>query len=505
MSKYEMIPATKKRLKVSLEKIPYMKRKRVKRKSYEEIEFEKAKKAKTAIMTDKTLLSYNMRIQRSERLFNNKNFKTIREAGVNIRKQEVKYYFYFACVLVAYAAIVGLLAYFLNLPILYLTIAPIFFICKTIIRPKVRFKDLFLKIYLPVCYFCANVKNEDDTLSFDIADKQKNWDRKTTNHKIITNQFKVKMKKYTANIQKMIIRNWLTTYKMVNGKIEVGRKLATIFSGYSFEINYSHLTERYSKDDIVMAIINPNTFNGTDGLYEEDSSALALKRLTLPLLKEDWCVYIREGFDIDKKKLKEIEKKIVMISNEVGPFNAYITSEATRMMINIHSDKSGFKEEFLQVQLKNPEALTFNGFYSIIKTLCVTGYMNKLIRILFNIKEEKIYAEDESLKRISKPKLKNVTENAVGNKKNNGSLSKVPEIISYDKEKKKRILFHKKGEASIDTAIGLILSVVLATLLLTGFIGIINKNMGENTIAKTNSVYTEADRPSTVTESLLIE
>ena len=36
MSKYEMIPATKRRLKVSLEEIPYMKRKRVKRKSYEE-------------------------------------------------------------------------------------------------------------------------------------------------------------------------------------------------------------------------------------------------------------------------------------------------------------------------------------------------------------------------------------------------------------------------------------------------------------------------------------
>ena len=36
-----------------------------KRKSYEEVEFEKAKKAKTEIMTDKTLLSYNMRIKRS--------------------------------------------------------------------------------------------------------------------------------------------------------------------------------------------------------------------------------------------------------------------------------------------------------------------------------------------------------------------------------------------------------------------------------------------------------
>lgn len=504
MREYKMIPATKKRLKVSLESVHYMKKKRVRKKRYEEIEFEKAKEAKTAIMTDKTMLAYNMRIKRSEKLFNNENLKIIREAGANIRKREVLYYFYFACVLVAYAVFAGLLAYFLNLPILYLTIIPIFFICKVIIKPKVRFKDLFLKIYLPVCYFCANVRNEDDTLSFDIADKKRNWDRKTTNHKIITNQFKVKMKKYTANIQRMIIRNWLTTYKMVNGKMEVGRKLTTIFSGYSFEINYTPLTEQYSKDDIVMAIINFNTFNGTDGLYEEDSSALALKRLTIPSLKEDWCVYIREDFEIDKKALKEIEKKIVMISNEVGPFNAYITSEATRMMINIHSDKSGFREEFLQTQLKNPEALTFDGFYSIIKTLCVTGYMNKLVRILFNVKEEKIYAEDKSLDRINKPEPKILTKEKARDITKDNRLLKASEINSSDKEKKKRILFHKKGEASIDTAIGLILSVVLGALLLTGFVGIINRNVGENTIAKTNSVYAEADRPSTVTESLLV-
>lgn len=505
MREYKMIPATKKRIKVSLESVSYMKKKRIRKKSYEEIEFEKAKKAKTTIMTDKTMLAYNMRIKRSEKLFNNENLKIIREAGANIRKREIQYYFYFACVLVAYATIAGLLAYFLNLPILYLTIIPIFFICKEIIKPKVRFKDLFLKIYLPVCYFCANVKNEDDTLSFDIADKQRNWDRKTTNHKIITNQFKVKMKKYTANIQRMIIRNWLTTYKMVNGKIEVGRKLATIFSGYSFEINYTPLTEQYSKDDIVMAIINFNTFNGTDGLYEEDSSALALKRLTIPSLKEDWSVYIREDFGIDKRTFKEIEKKIVMISNEVGPFNAYITSEATRMMINIHSDKSGFREEFLQTQFKNPEALTFDGFYSIIKTLCVTGYMNKLIQILFNIKEKKIYAEDKSLERINKPKSKTLSKSNSFDTENSKHILKTSENKVSDKEKKKRILFHKKGEVSIDTAIGLILSVILGALLLTGFVSLLNKNMGENTISKTNSVYAEAERLSTVTESSLIE
>lgn len=505
MCEYQMIPATKKRLKLTVESIPYMKKKRIRRKSYEEIEFERAQAAKRAIMTDKQIVANNIRIKKAKDVFDNKNFQIIKDAGANIRKRELVYYLYFAYVFVIFALISGLAAFLLDLPILFLAIIPIFFICKEIIKPKVRFKDLFLKIYLPVCYFCANIRNEDDTLSFDIADKYRNWDRKTANHRIITNSFKVKMKKYTANIQRMIIRDWISTYKIVDGKMEIGRKLATIFSGYSFEMKFSPLSDKYPENDLVMAIINKNTFAGTDGLYEEDSSTLKLKRLNFRFLEDDWQVYIKEDFDIDNKTLKEIEKKIIMISNEVCPFNAYITQGAARMMLNIHSDRRGFKEEFLHAQLKNPEALTYEGFYSIIKTLCVTGYMNKLVRILFNVKEDKIHAEKNEPKRIKKKKPKFLTEEEILNKKNNEALVDNSKPEFSDENKKKRILFHKKGDTSIDTALGLVLSVILGALLLIGLIPLLNKNMAENTISKTESVYIETERPSTVTESMLIQ
>ena len=509
MCEYKIIPTTKKRLKISFESVPYVKKKRIKRKSYEEIEFAKAQAAKKAIIRDKGLKSNKARIRKSESVFNNKNFQVIKDAGTNIRRREILYYFYFAYVFVIFALIIGTAAYFLNMPVLVLAIIPVFFICKNIIKPKVRFKDLFLQIYLPVCYFCADIKNEDKTLSFDISDKQRNWDKKTTNHKIITNQFKVKMKKYTTNIQRMIIRNWLTTYKIVDGKIEVGKKLATIFSGYSFEMNFAPLCNKYPKNDIVMAIINRNTFNGTDGLYEEDSSTLTLRHLNIRSLEENWSVYIKEGFEINNRSLKEIEKKIIMISNEVGPFNAYITSDAARMMINVHSDKTGFKEEFLHAQFKSPETLTYNGFYSIVKILSVTGYMNKLVRILFNVKEDSIHSVESSKKKKSKNtikhKPKNISKYDINNIKQGYSKVEFSNPKYSKKENKKRILFHKKGDASIDTAIGLIISVVLGALLLTAFVSLLDKNMAQNTIEKTNSIYFEIERPSTVTESILIE
>ena len=498
---YELVQSTKKHLKISIEDVPCLKKKRIKKKSYEEIEYEKAMAAKRAIMTNKSITANNVRIKRAEEIFEDDNFQTIKEAGKNIRKREILYYAYFALVLVSYALAVGLLAYALDLPILYLTIVPIFFVCHGIIKPKVRFKDLFLKIYLPVCYFCANVKNEDDTLSFDISDKKLNWDRKTYNNKIITNTFKIKMKDYITNIEKMIVRNYITTYRTVNGKLEIGKKLATIFSGYSFEMKYDALTDEYPQNNIMLAIVNDKTFVGTDGLYLEDSSTLELKEFNIRSLKSEWKIYIKEGVEIDKKTQKEIEKKIIMISNEIGPFNAYITPGGVRMMINIHTDRSGLKEDFLHAQLKNPEALNYDGFYSVIKTLCVTGYMNKLVRIFFGVKNNQIKVKEDTQKTI-KPKAPRIlNEDDLINIENNKSLvNNSNREASAVKNKK---IFHKKGDASIDTCVGLVLSVVLSGLILLGFVSLLDKNVSPSTINNINNVYSQSERPATVTEDKL--
>lgn len=502
--RYELVPSTRKHLKISVEDVPYMKKKRIKKQSYEEIEYEKAVQAKRAIMTNKSITANNVRIKRTTEIFEDDNFQIIKEAGKNIRKREVLYYAYFALVLVSYALAVGLLAYALGLPILYLTIIPIFFVCHGIIKPKVRFKDLFLKIYLPVCYFCANVKNEDDTLSFDISDKKANWDRKTANNKIVTNTFKIKMKDYVTNIEKMIVRNYITTYRMVNGKLEIGKKLATIFSGYSFEMKYSPLTEEYPQNDILLAIVNDKTFVGTNGLYLEDASTLCLKPFNIRSLESEWQMYIKEGLEIDKKTAKEIEKKIIMISNEIGPFNAYITPGGVRMMINIHTDRSGLKEDFLHAQLKNPEALNYDGFYSVIKTLCVTGYMNKLVKIFFGVKDRQIRVKDENPELIKKKAPKVLTEDDLLNIKNNKSLVENSKREDIGISSKPKRLFHKKGDTSIDTCIGLVLTVVLSGLILLGFISLLNKNVTPSTINNINNVYSQSERSETVLENDLI-
>ena len=56
MTEYEYVPKAKKRLKLEVVEIPYMKKKRIPKKSYEEKCYDAAAAAKKHILTDKKLL-----------------------------------------------------------------------------------------------------------------------------------------------------------------------------------------------------------------------------------------------------------------------------------------------------------------------------------------------------------------------------------------------------------------------------------------------------------------
>lgn len=467
---YEFIPKTKKKIKITIEKIPYLKKKKIPRKSYEEQLYAAAEEAKERIMTDKALLGTKMVNKRTESVFNNPDFEIIKKCGEKIRHREVLYYLLFAGAFVFYSVLITLLSFAFGFPILMLSIIPVFVVCRTIIRPKVRFKKLFNEIYLPICYVCASIRNEHDTLSFEIYDSKKNWDKKTPNKKIITNCFKIKTKSYDTNVEKMIVRNWITTYKMKNGEITVGKKMATIFSGYSFEIKYPMLTNKYAPDTILGAIINKNTFLGTDGIYMEDAALLKTEKIRDKFIDDNWEFYLRNGVKIESRYFKELKKKIVMIKNEIGPFNAYITPNGIRMMISVQLNRDGLKEEFFQAQLKNPESLTYNGFFSIIKTLYVVNCMNRLTKCFFGLNEK-------NFKKIICP---NNTEN-----------------------KRNSLFAVKKGEIAINTAIKVAISVILGSLLIVGFTSLLDNTVSPGIINNTDKVYSEENYSSVITETLL--
>lgn len=497
MTEYEYVPKAKKRLKLEVVEIPYMKKKRIPKKSYEEKCYDAAAAAKKHILTDKKLFTAKMCAKRTNMVFNHPDFGVIKNAGQEIRKREVLYYFLFSACLVGYAFVAGLFSYFTKVPILFLTVIPSFFIFKALIKPKLRFKNLFTDVYLPLCYNCANIKNEKDVLNFEIDDKKQNWDNKSVNSKIITNSFRIHTKKELVNVEKMIVRNYITTYKMKNGMMTVGKKLATIFSGYSFETNMPKVTEQFADDDILFAIINKNTFFGTDGLYFEDGSLLTMEKMQFHSLNDKWKIYRRTDFEISPRVLRNIEKKIMMIDNEIGAFNAYITPTGVRMMISVQLNRDGLKEEFFQAQLKNPESLTYNGFFSIVKTLYIVSCMDKLVQILFGIKKAKRISEIQG-------------QSMIARKGPDYLISNIPKTRDFsaigegkDKKAHKKPLFTKKGEIGIETAVGLVITVVLSSLLLFGFVKLLNDNVSDGTIQNTNSVF-ENSRNTTVTESTLL-
>lgn len=482
---YYEVQKYRKRIKVSIEKIPYLKKKKKHKKTREELLYDRAKEIKKEILTDKTVLSCKMVTTRTDRVFNGKYFKELVDIAHKIRKAEILNYFLFAVFTTIAAAVCAAGAFWIGSPLFYLGVlilVPLFFI---MFKPRIKFRDFFQRIYLPICYYCANILDESEGLRFDITDKKRNWDKKSVNKRIITNQFSIITRNYKTVVEKMIVRNYLTTYRMKRGRIEVGKKLATIFSGYSFDMDYS---EEVSSDGnaIQLAIINENTFLGTDGLYAEDASNLNLEKILFPQLGEEWKIYVRSGLNLDKKKIREIQKKVIMINNEIGRFNAYITAEGVRMMLNVQCNRNGLQEEFFQAQLKNPESLSYNGFFSIVKTLYILACMNKLTKILFGRKEpvRRDSGEIKYEKRIRKSGTG--YEKSVGlDQRENGT----------------RYLKNKDAQTALDTALKLIISIVLAALLLAGLVPLLNHYFAEGVNDRTDKIYSENIVSDTVDES----
>lgn len=496
---YTYIPKTKKKLKFSIETVSYMKKKRLPKKTHEEKLYERAKEIKTGFLTDKKLAAFKMCSLRTSYIFDSEEFKELISIGAAIRKKEVLDYLCFALCTAISAGIATLISFLIGIPIFYLCVIPLVALFFIIFKPKIKFRQLFNNVYLPICYVCANIIDQSEGMEFLIEDKKQNWDRKNVNKTIVTNRFKIVTKHFKTLIEKMIARNYITTYRMRRGQIEVGKKLATIFSGYSFNLNYNELKGDATVDDTLqIAIINENTFVGTDGLFSDDASTLKSIPLKTSLLGDDWKIYVRDGVELSDKKIREIQKKTLMIKNEIGIFNAYLTPNTIRMMLNVQLSRNGLQEEFFQAQLKNPESLSYNGFFSIVKTLYIINCMHRLSKIIYERVERGNRETNENKRNISANRNRFIRNLSDAKDKEKNAFS------NQQRESNKNILANKSGEASMSTAIKVIITVILSSLVLLGFFLLINDVYVPGAVNNYSEVFSENSTSDIVRASELM-
>ena len=472
---YIEIPKTRKRIRLVVEKHPYIKRKKLPKKTYEEKLFDEAKEIKSSFLGDKRIMSLKMSIMRTTEVYNDKRFKRLVEISKTIRKSEMLSYLMY-CVTIA-----GALALCYVVSLLVRTQIPILFsvlavpLAYVFCLPKVKFKTLFKEVYLPICYHCANVSDiSGNDLKFELYDKKEKWNKKAVNEKLITNKFAIKTSKHSTIVEKMVIRNYITTYKMVKGNLHVGKKLATIFSGYSFDLDYP--VSVYGNNDKTMdiAIINDGTFLGTNGISQEEIENFSTLTLRFKALKKDWKIYVRNGLNLTTSQKNEIQKKVMMISNEIGAFNAYISEGNIKMLFNVQLNKNGLKEEFFQTQLKNPESLNFNGFFSIVKTLYVLSCIDRISKIIYGRKDEKLTTQASDFQKL--------------NKKQNSDVGR------------KTVISNKNAEIGIDSAIKIIISVVLCSALLAIFIPLLDNSINQKNTDNMSKIYSEQTKTVTVND-----
>ncbi len=491
MREYIYKDKTKYRLRLSLEKTPYKKKVKGPYISYAEQLFREAKKLKDTLLANSALFSTKMVDRRIEGVFDDEVFKKICKFGSEIRKIEVINYFCFAVSVTSAAFLCAFGGIILKNSLFYLGVIPLVLLFSFIFRTKIPFKKFYREVYLPICYNAANVVDESEGLTFEVYDKKHNWDKRFTNKRIITNRFKVFAKNVTTTVEKMLVRNNITTYSMNKGRVHIGKRLATIFSGYSFEMNFEN--EIGNPDDIKIAIINEDTFYGTDGLYKEDATILKLSELKRISLDKKWRIYVNEKFEFTDRDMREIRKKILLISHGLGVFNAYITGNTIRMMIGVKSNRDGFKEEKFQAQLKNPEKITYGGFYSITKTLYCIYCMKRFLKIVYGkdfvVKTRRKPVEKKEKRLIFKKNKKNLFDDTKDNKE------KTKDAI-------KKAVLNKHADGDISIALKVVISVVIGALIYVGFVNVINNTYVNNSVSQTESVF-NGSRETLTTDDLI--
>lgn len=503
---YKYIPKTHHKIKITMEHIPYTKKKFVKFKTKEEIAYEKALAIKSHFLNARNINTIKMCEVRTHSIYDSEEFKELIRLGKLIRKYEIGNYLCYAGCLVASFLLVLFLSLFMS-PWIMCAILPMIFIYWAIFKPRVKFKTLFDNVYLPICYICAGVADKSNEIKFTIDKVLKNWNKKAVNTSVVTNKFSVTGNFFKSIVRKIIVRNYLTIYGVRNGKVNVTKKLSTIFSGYSFDMTYSqhNINNKHYKvksfiegdsrfDDLQIAIVNSNTFYGATNLYDEEIEKLKLYTPKKRLIDDDWRIYVNKDLNLPEKGLREIQKKILMINNEIGIFNAYISKEDMKMLLNIQINKDGLQESKFQTQLKKPEKLTFDAFYAIVKTLYIINCMHKLHKVFYgetehSINQSKLKKKNKMQKKYSKNFNRTYNKPfSAGCEYNTNVLIKP---ISPKNFAPKNTVFTKRGSTSIDIAIRVLITVILSGVLLFGYYTALDDFYVPGMQSKAENTYSE--------------
>lgn len=508
MREYVEVPSVKHRLKISVEKIPYIKKKRCKRKTKEEILYDRAEALRAQIMTDKSLLSVKMIEKRTNLVYNDDRFKEIVEIGRKLRHAEKVNYLVFAVLLVVSALGCLLFGFYSGTFIMCLGIIPLVALFYLLFESKVKFRRLFDSVFLEICYYCANLYGETDKVKFGTHNRLKNWDIKSANKKIITNSFHIAAKNIKAKVEKMIVRNFIPTYKMKRGNIVVGKKLATIFSGYTVDLDYAPVYDHYD-NDVEFAVIHKDTLLGTDGLSDSELANLNKMESTLSELRNNWSIYLRKGRSLSSRGAFELEKKIIMMYNALGKFNIYVKNDGVRMMLSVHSNKDGLKEEAFQSQADNPNVINYDSMYFVVKTLYIVHCLKKIVTLFYGPQVKFIgVATKEEAKRRKRERKKTVQRKkkelraiARAKRKETRREHKQARAKQEKTSRKSWFINNRSGEIAISTSMKLVITVVLCSLILLGLVPVIENSFFGGLNNKTDRIHQQNHVSDTVTES----
>lgn len=331
--------------------------------------FREAKELTDTMMADLSFADQKSIAERAGDMFVSDNYKAIVQYYKDIEKAETKQ---------AYAVVIGsgisvlltwIVFFFADLPFalflgLSLLWVVLFFYWN---KPRYTGKKFREEIIEPLCSACAGEKDcskytcTSDKVSYSTRSKE----RKVAYYRFFFSNSKTK----SIEIEKILQRETLPTYRQIGNKLLFGNETSSVFSGFVFNQNKKEIGAK----GWTMVVCNENTYKKMLRPFEGMQPVVT----TGTVLSPEWELLLEntalpESFDLEK-----VAAMVDEFGKQVGAFDLYANDTAMQLMLPTYSIRDAISITPFKSQLKDKWFMAEREFVSLAKFVYITGFINR--------------------------------------------------------------------------------------------------------------------------------
>lgn len=338
--------------------------------------FRKAKELTDKMTANLTLADQKSIAERASEIFVSDDYKTLIQYYKDIEKAENKQ---------AYAVVIGsgisvlltwIVFFFADLPFaLFLGISmlwtALFFYWN---KPRYTGKKFREEIIEPLCSACAG---ESDCSKYTCTSDKVSYSAKSKEQTVAYYRFFFSNSKCKAmEIEKILQRETLPTYRQVGSKLLFGNETASVFSGFVFNQNKREIGNRNWE----LVVCNEGTYKKMIRPFEGMQPVVTDENA----LSSEWEILLDSTKSPKECSVPQLIALINEFKQQIGAFDLYFNGDAAQLMLPTYSIRDAISITPFKSQLKDKWFMAEREFVSLAKFVYITGFMNRFRQTVIN-------------------------------------------------------------------------------------------------------------------------